>query len=367
LLAYLDDTLEPAQAKLIGQKVAESDAAQELMARIKQVTRRRRLTTPPSGPGAKTDPNMIAEYLDNTLPAEQLAEIEEICLASDVHLAEIAACHQILTLVLGEPALVPPTARQRMYGLIRGPEAIPFRKPAKVVSNGYEAALDEGPETDETLRLGLPVSRTQGAWTQRLALGAAALALVALLVVAIIQVLPPPGENTPDPNLQAVGNANESGADKKPEPKETGSKKETDGKASAADKERRDDKAVKKPLPKKKKPKKEQSPEPRKDKKTRPNPSATKRPSKTRPARISPAASSKMAPPLPTVPFGWPSRAKWPGMCLRLPAPRRPFWSAGPRTMTNGSVSKAESWPSPRATPWLACPATAARSNSKTV
>src|SRR5438552_9952290 len=129
LLAYLDDTLEPAQARLIGQKVAESDAAQELIARIKQVTRRRRLTTPPSGPGAKTDANIIAEYLDNNLSSEQLAEVEEICLASDVHLAEIAACHQILTLVLGEPALVPPTARQRMYGLVKGPEAIPFRKP----------------------------------------------------------------------------------------------------------------------------------------------------------------------------------------------------------------------------------------------
>ena len=76
LLAYLDDTLEPAQAKLIGQKVAESDTAQELMARIKQVTRRRRLTTPPaSGPGAKIDPNTIAEYLDNVLPAEKLEPI----------------------------------------------------------------------------------------------------------------------------------------------------------------------------------------------------------------------------------------------------------------------------------------------------
>ena len=39
LLAYLDDTLEPAQARLIGQKMSESEAAQELVARIKQVTR----------------------------------------------------------------------------------------------------------------------------------------------------------------------------------------------------------------------------------------------------------------------------------------------------------------------------------------
>src|SRR5882762_9136138 len=129
LLAYLDDTLEPAQAKAIGQKVAESDTAQELIARIKQVTRRRRLTTPPDkGPGAKVDANTIAEYLDNTLTSDQLADIEQLCLSSDVHLAEIAACHQILTLVLGEPALVPPTARERMYGLFQGREAIPFRK-----------------------------------------------------------------------------------------------------------------------------------------------------------------------------------------------------------------------------------------------
>src|SRR3954453_132092 len=99
--------LDPAETKLIGQKVAESDTAQELIARIKQVTRRRRLTTPPlTGPNARWDANMVAEYLDNELTGEQIAEVEKICLESDVHLAEIAACHQILTLVLGQPALV---------------------------------------------------------------------------------------------------------------------------------------------------------------------------------------------------------------------------------------------------------------------
>src|SRR3954454_307123 len=130
LLAYLDDTLDPAETKMIGQKVAESDAAQDLVARIRQVTRRRRLTTPPAtGPNA-FEPNTVAEYLDNTLPGDQVAEVEKLCLESDVHLAEIAACHQILTLVLGEPALVPPTARERMYGLVKGRESIPYRKAA---------------------------------------------------------------------------------------------------------------------------------------------------------------------------------------------------------------------------------------------
>src|SRR6202047_672552 len=139
LLSYLDDTLDPTQAKAIGQKVAESDQARGLMERIKQVTRRRRLTTPPaSGPGG-IDANTIAEYLDNDVTPETSAEVGQICLASDVHRAEVAACHQILTLVLGEPALVPPSAKQRMYGLVKGPEAIPFRKPPKA---GTKADLD---------------------------------------------------------------------------------------------------------------------------------------------------------------------------------------------------------------------------------
>jgi hypothetical protein len=142
LLAYLDDTLEPGEIKRIGQKVAESDAAQELIARIKQVTRRRRLTTPPAtGPGA-FDPNTVAEYLDNELSPEQMAELEKVCLDSDVHLAEVAASHQILTLVLGEPALVPPTARERMYGLVHGREAIPFRKARRLAGGDEE---DEEP------------------------------------------------------------------------------------------------------------------------------------------------------------------------------------------------------------------------------
>ncbi len=204
LLAYLDDTLEPSQAKLIGQKVAESDAAQELMARIRQVTRRRRLTTPPAG--SKTEGNTIAEYLDNTLPAEQLAEIEETCLASDVHLAEIAACHQILTLVLGEPALVPPTAKQRMYGLVKGREAIPFRKPAAALDAG-DGDADDGHEADETLRLGLPAYRRSGNWNQRLAIIGGVLALAALLAVAIWQLLPPGPRNQPEKDGRAAADA----------------------------------------------------------------------------------------------------------------------------------------------------------------
>ena len=105
LLAYLDDTLDPAQAKDMGRRVGESEFAQQTVERIKSVTRRRRLAAPAVDPeDSRADPNTIAEYLDNTLGSEQVTELEETALRHDVLLAELAASHQILTLVLGEPA-----------------------------------------------------------------------------------------------------------------------------------------------------------------------------------------------------------------------------------------------------------------------
>lgn len=190
LLSYLDDMLEPAQAKAIGAKVAESEQARDLVERIKQVTRRRRLTTPPtSGPGGM-DANTIAEYLDNEATPEKLAEVEQICLASDVHLAEVAACHQILTLVLGEPALVPPSAKQRMYALVKGPESIPFRKPAKTTAvNDNDLSSEIELDQDDTLRLGAPAVGAAG-FNRNVALiiGGGVLA-VGLLIFAFWQLL----------------------------------------------------------------------------------------------------------------------------------------------------------------------------------
>lgn len=118
LLAYLDDILEPSQAKEIGDKLNESSFASSLVSRIREVMRRRRLTAPTvSGAGVGIDPNTVAEYLDNTLSPDGVADVEKICLESDVHLAEVAACHQILTLALGEPVELTQQTRERMYAL----------------------------------------------------------------------------------------------------------------------------------------------------------------------------------------------------------------------------------------------------------
>src|SRR5262249_22730424 len=163
---------------------------------IKQVTRRRRLTTPPDGgPGEPFDANTVAAYLDSELTTEQVAELEKLCLESDVHLAEVSACHQILTLVLGEPALIPPTARRRMYALVQGRKRRPAPRPAPAPAspNGQPPAPAE-PDPDETLLLGLPLFR-KAPWL-RWAVPLAAVLLLAVLGGVLWQTLSGPGGGT---------------------------------------------------------------------------------------------------------------------------------------------------------------------------
>lgn len=203
LLAYLDDTLDPVQARQIGDKVAESTVAQELIEKIRRVARKRGITIPTATGPESADPNLVAEYLDNDLAPDKVNEIEEQALHSDVHLAEIAACHQLLTLIMTEPAKVPPMSRQRMYNLVKGPEA----DAGRIVPRVAPATLAEieSPDDADTSVL---VSR-RGGRTRLWVAGVLALGLIG----AVWQAMRHPVEETTRPPTAPVV------ADNQPKPK----------------------------------------------------------------------------------------------------------------------------------------------------
>ena len=204
LLAYLDDTLETDQARSLGRKVAESDEAKALIERIKKVTRRRGLTAPTTHGDDHdvSDPNTVAAYLSDNLEGEQVRELEETCLESDVHLAEVAACHQILTLVLTEPVRVPPSANQRMYRLVEAPASDLRRKPGKSLPVGGVAPRSaDSPDTDDpdaALLLGMKRYSASDSWAGRIGLVAAVVAVAAFLVLAVLMALPHDSKNRPE-------------------------------------------------------------------------------------------------------------------------------------------------------------------------
>jgi len=136
LLAYMDEILEPGDREELAKKVESSEFANELIHRTKDTMRRLRLSAPQVlGTGMALDPNTVAEYLDNVLPPESVADFERICLESDVHLAEVASAHHVLTMVLGEPAEVDPLARQRMYGIATELETRKHSQPEPVYAS----------------------------------------------------------------------------------------------------------------------------------------------------------------------------------------------------------------------------------------
>jgi len=182
LLAWLDNILPAGEQKQLGDKVTASPVAQQLVDRIRLVVERPQVGAPrPDGRGLAADANSVAEYLDNTLEPERLEPLERICLESDMHLAEVAACHTLLAELAEDPSVVMPLDQAGRSRLLEALRHLPQQQrpsPAKPTVRPAEPA----PPPARTLpQVERPSRRRPAApWRAWLAGGAALTTLVAL-------------------------------------------------------------------------------------------------------------------------------------------------------------------------------------------
>ncbi len=190
LLAYLDGILPAAARADLASQVDGNATAESLIKRIRRAVARPEIPAPKlHGRGLADDPNSVAEFLDNSLPADRLAAFEKICLESDLHLAEVAACHELLAEVARDDTAVKPldaASHERLLQLFHHRAAVEAtaaerdeaRENAAVVRAAVEQAR-HAPRTDALVSgsgSGTPSRRPWLAWAS------AAVALLVLLL-----------------------------------------------------------------------------------------------------------------------------------------------------------------------------------------
>lgn len=118
LLAHRDEVLSAEQAVILTGKIARSPRARLLQKRMDRLAAAVR----PIPAVSPLDPNDLAEYIDNVLPAAKVAEFEHQILAADRALRETVQLHRLLARVLRSaspaiavppPAIIPPMTSDR--------------------------------------------------------------------------------------------------------------------------------------------------------------------------------------------------------------------------------------------------------------
>lgn len=205
LLAWLDGLLSAEDQQTLAEKVSASPVAPTLVRRIQDVVENAAIAAPRvDGRGLADDPNSVAEYLDNCLPAEKLEAFERICIESDMHLAEVASCHGVLAEMSRDAEAMAPidaTTGRRLLAAVRDHYA---SLPPEAVT---PAADGPRPPARTTAGQARPRSQTSarraplGAWIS----AALAVALLVGLATVFVRSLMPGGQprrvavNAPEP------------------------------------------------------------------------------------------------------------------------------------------------------------------------
>lgn len=120
LLAYRDGVLNAADAESLHQRIQQSEDAANLLRRIERLSQDyQNPSATIVGKGLGGDPNFVAEYVDDVLQREKVPEMERVCLESDTHLAELAACHRLLATALHTRVQLPDELKELAYSIVR--------------------------------------------------------------------------------------------------------------------------------------------------------------------------------------------------------------------------------------------------------
>ncbi len=119
LLAYRDRVLSDTDTASLRNRIAQTPRAANLLQRIDAIMQRSNLLPPKlKAEGLLEDANSVAAYLDDSLPVEQIAEFERLCIEGpDAHLAEVGHCHKLLADAMNAEVLIPPTLKETVIGL----------------------------------------------------------------------------------------------------------------------------------------------------------------------------------------------------------------------------------------------------------
>lgn len=116
LLALLDEApMAPQDRQALQEKLQHSPTSAALIQRMTALAAQPRMASPAWDANGTLDPNHVAEYLDGTLPTQQVVWFEQACTKQDAALAEVGAVHQILCRMSETPVEVSPRLRDRLY------------------------------------------------------------------------------------------------------------------------------------------------------------------------------------------------------------------------------------------------------------
>lgn len=136
-----------------------NEEALPFLAKLKTVVSDRELAAPEVfGDESFPDANIVAEYLDGQLDdAQLLQDYEEICLRSDMILAEVGCCHDILNRDLRETLVPSRQCRRRLY-FIPQEDSVPdgeqefSRGDARYPADGFRETAYSGENTSGKTR-----------------------------------------------------------------------------------------------------------------------------------------------------------------------------------------------------------------------